>query len=91
MLIVFIVSHFVLFTLHKPNKTTTRITRLLARLQHYLEGAVHKGFVQVDHHAALAVVCDVDLWQQELGWWLQRPKYAFLYSSSTSIFFTNTH
>lgn len=57
-------------------QNATLLTHPHARLRHYLEGAVHKGFVQVDHHAALAVVCDVDLWQQELGWWLQRPKYA---------------
>lgn len=38
----------------------------------YLEGAVYKGFVQVDHHTVLAVVHYTDLRQEELGWWLQR-------------------
>lgn len=44
----------------------------------YLEGAVHEGFVQVDHHAVLAVVCYTDLWQEELGWWLQRQHTSFM-------------
>lgn len=38
----------------------------------YLEGAVYKGFVQIDHYAVLAIVCYADLWQEELGWRLQR-------------------
>lgn len=44
----------------------------------YLEGAVYEGFVQVDHHAVLAVVCYTDLWQEELGWWLQRQHTSFM-------------
>ena len=43
----------------------------------YLEGAVYEGFVQVDHHTVLAVVCYTDLWQEELGWWLQRQHTSF--------------
>lgn len=43
----------------------------------YLEGAVYKGFVQVDHDTVLAVVLYADLWQEELGWWLQRQHTLF--------------
>jgi len=43
----------------------------------YLEGAVYEGFVQVDHHTVLAVVIDTDLWQEELGWRLQRQYTPF--------------
>lgn len=43
----------------------------------YLEGAVHKSFIQVDHYTVLPVVCDADLWQEEFGWWLQRQYILF--------------
>lgn len=59
-------------------------------LQPYLKGAVHQGFVQVDHHAALAAVCDVDLRQQELGWWLRRAKTP-LFNAEVREFSLNTH
>lgn len=59
-------------------------------LQPYLKGAVHQGFVQVDHHAALAAVCDVDLGQQELGWWLRRATTP-LFNAEAQEFSLNTH
>lgn len=59
-------------------------------LQPYLKGAVHQGFVQVDHHAALAAVCDVGLGQQELGWWLRRAKTP-LFNAEAQEFSLNTH
>lgn len=43
----------------------------------YLEGAVYKGFVQVDHHTVLAIVYYTDLRQEELGWRLQRQHTTF--------------
>lgn len=45
-----------------------------ASIVNYLKGAVHKSFVQVDDDTVLAVVCYADLWQEELGWWLQRQR-----------------
>lgn len=43
----------------------------------YLEGAVYEGFVQVNHHTVLAVVCYTDLRQEELGGRLQRQYSSF--------------
>ena len=43
----------------------------------YLEGAVYEGFIQVDYHTVLAVVIYTDLWQEELGWRLQRQYTPF--------------
>lgn len=43
-----------------------------AGVVNYLEGAVYKSFIQVNHDTVLAVVRYADLWQEELGWWLQR-------------------
>lgn len=48
------------------------LKRVLEGLVNYLEGAVHEGFVQVDHHAVLAKVICTDLWQKELVRRLQR-------------------
>lgn len=59
-------------------------------LQPYLKGAVHQGFVQVDHHAALAAVCDVDLGQQEIGWWLRRAKTPLFNAEVQDVFTKHT-
>lgn len=47
------------------------------RVMKYLEGAVYEGFVQVDNHTVLAVVCYTDLRQEEFGWRLQRQHTTF--------------
>lgn len=60
----------------------------------YLEGAVYEGFVQVDHHTVLAIVWYTDLWQEGLGWRLQRqytPTLQQRFSRGLQDTLTHTH
>lgn len=41
----------------------------------YLEGAVHKGLVQINDHTVLAVVINADLRQEVFGWRLEEIRH----------------